>query len=223
MATPHQPTQPTDDQLIAYAAGELSAADARAVAAHVQRDAKAAALVAAYRAVRSTVQSDDGAAPPQRAIERAKAIFHTRDATVANRPGVLASWIESVDRFIATVIYDSRVQPAAVRFADPTAGDRINLTFETEGGEVDVQAERLGERHEVGREARRWRIMGQISSDSPGGRRELALVHRDASAAPLHAVADEHGTFIIDASAGAYELLLRDGNRVFVLTPIELK
>jgi hypothetical protein len=221
-ARPNQQPEPTDEQLLAFAAGELAGEQARAVAAYVEREPWAAAMVAAYRAARHAVESDDSVAPPKHAVERAKAIFHSRVAKAA-RPGMLASWMESVDRFMAKIIYDSRLQPAAVRFADPSAQDRINLTFETEAGEVDVQAERVTDVQTAHDANNQWRIMGQISeSKSTSTRRELALLERDSSEVVGHWFSDEHGAFALDASSGEYELLLRSGDRAIVLTPIVL-
>jgi anti-sigma factor RsiW len=225
MAQSSRNPKPTIDELIAFAAGELPAQQMQIVAAHVQNDAEAAATVAAYRAVRQTMQGDDSVAPPADLMARAKAIFRNRANEAANRPGVLAKWMQAVDRLVATIVYDSRVQPAAVRFADPSAHDRITLAFETDKGEVDLQAERLPVEHDAAAaETPFWRVMGQVTdeSESAGVPREVALLARDSSAVIGQVTTDNHGQFAIDAPAGAYELLLRDGERAIVLTPIDL-
>jgi hypothetical protein len=221
---------PTYEQLIAFAAGELPMGEAAAVAAHVQGDPDAAAVVSAWRTASETLRRDDSVAPSAAAMQRARAIFAQRAATMSSSTSRVAGWIESAQRFLAHLAYDSRVQPAAVRFAGDD--DRINLTFETEEGDIDVQAERL--RDEDSAESR-WRVVGQISdagSDEDDGPREVALVRHDEAIPVVLAITDEHGVFALETDSGAYELLIRAAakagsqttaaERIIVLSPVEL-
>ena len=60
----------TEQQLIAFAAGDLRGADAEQVEAHVQQDAVAARTVDRYRLARKTILGDDGVDPPAEVVER---------------------------------------------------------------------------------------------------------------------------------------------------------
>lgn len=203
---------PTFEQLIAYAAGDLSPESARAVEANIGSDPKAAAVVQAWRAARQLVASDDGVEPPAAALARARAIFNSR-AVAGGAAGMLASWISAIDRVVARLVYDSRLQPAAVRHADTQ--DRLILTFETDDGEVDLQAERLPQ-------AAGWRILGQVTESGSAALREIALMSHGADSLTATAVSDERGMFSLEAPTGEYELLIRRGERAIVLAPLSL-
>ena len=211
-------TTPSYEDLIAYAAGELSPEQAAIVASSVTNDPRAAAIVMAWQMAREALRQDDGVEPSSAAITRARAIFAQRTAISAPADRV-ATWIENAQRFIARLVYDSRLQPAAVRFGGED--DRINLTFETESGEIDLQAERLPEEEK----GQRWRLMGQISG-ATGSALEIALAQRGSSVPVMLAATDEHGGFALETDPGDYDLLIRvnddaDGDRVTVLSPLE--
>lgn len=192
----------TYEQLIAFAAGALTGPDAQAVERYVSRNADAAATVARFRLVQERVASDDSVEPSPQALARAHRIFSEH----RSQPEGLG-WLDAVDRFIARLIFDSRVTPMAVRSS--ALEQRINLTFELAEGELDLQAETVGDV-----ETPRWRLMGQVSN--AGLLREVALAKAGSTALIAHACADEHGAFEIEAPAGRYDLHLRfdDGQSV---------
>jgi hypothetical protein len=170
--------------------------------------------------VRQSLRDDDSVEPSSEAMSRAKAIFAQR-AMAPSAASNAAAWLENAQRFIARLVYDSRVQPAAVRFAGQA--DRINLSFETETGEIDVQAERLPEEE---RDGPWWRVVGQIS-DATAGRSEIALARRGSNDALLGAATDEHGGVSLETLPGEYDLLIRAAReaaleRVIVLSPLGL-
>ncbi len=203
---------PTYEQLIAFAAGHLETREAESVAAFVQADKHAAGIVNAWRAVQGLVAGDDGIEPSAAALARAKAMFAGRAASSPMVPAAVG-WIASIDRFIARLVYDSRLQPASVRFADNN--DRITLTFETDDGEVDLQATRSGS------DRPSWQVRGQIAGSQPA-RREVAMVARDGHSPAAYMTTNEHGEFAFDIAPGSYDLLVRRGNAANVLSPIEL-
>lgn len=203
---------PTYEQLIAYAAGQLATGEAAAVAAFVQTDKHAAGVVNAWRAVQGLLAGDDSVEPSVAALARAKAIFAGR-AVPSSIAATAAGWIASVDRFVARLVYDSRLQPASVRFADNN--DRITLTFETDDGEVDLQASRIDS------DRPSWRIMGQIAGAQPA-RREVAIVLRGSNSPTAIMTSSEHGEFAFDIAPGSYDLLVRRGKTTNLLSPIEL-
>ena len=203
--------KPTYEELIAYAAGNMPPDQADLVSASVRSDPAAAAVVNAWRAVHRLVAGDDSVQPSSAALARAKAVFEQRSSPT--RVGTaIESWISAIDRFAARLIYDSRVQPATVRHGQPD--DRLMLTFETDEGEVDVQAERLGA-------SGRWRIMGQIAGSSIA-QRDVAAVACGSAQIAGRTVSDDRGGFTLDVPPGEYELLLRRGEGATLLAPLPL-
>ena len=65
----------SDEKLIAFAAGELSAAEATAVARHAGTCSRCAATVKRYQAIRELVRSDDSVEPPFAVLARARALM----------------------------------------------------------------------------------------------------------------------------------------------------
>ena len=203
----------TDEQLLAYAAGSLSDAEAAAVESHLARNADDAQTVARYRQVRMLAAADDGIEPSAKLLASAKAIYE-RHA----QPTRLG-WIEAVEQFIAKLVFDSRVQPVALRYTD--AGQRVNLTFEGQGAEIDLQAERM-QRSDG---AERWQIMGQICSipvEAVAGR-PIALIEAGTHRAVAEAVADDRGGFSLQATSGRFDLYIELPDGVLALPGLELE
>ena len=74
------------EQLIAYAAGELTPERAAEVQAYLTANPKAAEPIALYRQAQAAVQTDQSAAPPAELVAKAKAIFAAKPSEHA------ASW-----------------------------------------------------------------------------------------------------------------------------------
>jgi hypothetical protein len=110
-------------------------------------------------------------------------------------------WLDAVDRFVARVIFDSRVQPMAVRSPAAEVAERINLTCEIPAGEIDLQAERTVD----ARGQNCWQLIGQLGG-SVSGEIEVALVKAGTTVPVAQAFADEHGGFALEAPPGAYDL-----------------
>ena len=79
----------SDEQLIAFAAGELGAVEAAAVARHVGACPRCAARVKRFQLIRDLVRSDDSADPPPAVLARARALlpqdarFHVQKPSAA--------------------------------------------------------------------------------------------------------------------------------------------
>jgi hypothetical protein len=204
----------SNEQLLAFAAGELTGDEKRRVAAHVAAHPAAARTVELYRLAQVTTVADDTVAPPAEVVARVRRIYESRP--VESKP----SWLEKIDAVIASLIYDSRVQPAAVRYADASA--RFQLSFETEAADLDLQAERL-EGSALPEAGARWRLVGQVSAEETLGVVEVALL----TAGGLEPVAltrsDDRSVFTFDVAAGTYDLRLRLPDAVIVLEQIELQ
>ena len=203
--------KPTYEQLIAYASGNLPADLIESVAATLRTDPSAAAVVNQWRLVHRLVAGDDSVEPSAAALLRAKAVFERHSSATAGG-ATIASWTSAVDRLIARVIYNSRLQPETVRHAD--ADDRILLTLELDDGEVDLQALRIAG-------SGRWRIIGQIAGSNCAAR-DVALIGHGSAQPAGNAISDDRGAFALEAPAGEYELLIRRGEGAVVLAPLSL-
>lgn len=204
----------TYEQLIAYAAGTLPADQADRVAAHLQADRDAASTVARFRLAQRAVATDDSVAPPASALSRAKSIFQPRAETSG-------SWLDAIDRLVAKIIFDSRVQPMAVRSATQVA-DRVNLTFATDDAEVDLQAECVFTTEAGPPGAKRWQVMGQISGLTAEVQATAAALTFPGTNQPVvEASVDPHGAFSFDVSSGEFDLLIRTEAGVVLLPAIK--
>jgi hypothetical protein len=146
-------------------------------------------------------------------VARTKAIFKPQ-------PGVdRLSWLDAIDRFIATLVFDSRVQPVALRYSG--TDDRINLTFAADQAELDLQAERIAQAEG----ADRWRIMGQVTS-LQGDRGDLsvpvAITRAGSKAVVAETVADARGGFTFETTPGRYDILIQTPQGVMVASNIDI-
>ena len=190
----------TYEQLLAYADGALRGGEAKDVADFIARDREAARTVERYRLAKLRFAGDDSAPPSAAAIARAQAIFK------AAAPAARASWLEAVDRLVARLIYDSRLQPMAVRYAD--TGDRIDLTYATDDAEIDLQAARI-----AGDDDTRWQLMGQVTPSAGGALNfAIALASAGTTDPVFETKSDQHGTFALDVISGTYDVYIRRGD-----------
>lgn len=203
---PVMPRPPiTTEQLIAFAAGEVLGAEAARIEAYVRRHPEAAELVRRYRAVRDRIARDDAVDAPGDVIDRARAIFS------AGRPAARTSWMEALETLVATLAFDSRVHPMAVRLVD---NDReFQLAYEGEDVDVDLQARRI----RPGREGA-WQLMGQVSADEPHPGARVALIATEGDAV-VETTADDRGMFIVDIPAGTWDVVVELAGRRAVRLP----
>src|SRR3712207_295725 len=90
-----------DEDILAYAAGELDDAAAAVVAAHIGGCLACAATVARYRLVSANPRADDSLRPPAATVARAKAIFAEQ-----RRPVFVP--LVPLRRIVARLTFDSR-------------------------------------------------------------------------------------------------------------------
>jgi hypothetical protein len=174
-----------------------------------------------------TVASDQSAQPPAHTLEAAKAIFDPCAIRRRDARGGL-DWTSSLRQIVATLVFDSRVQPALAGYRGGSSG--FELGFASDAGEIDLQAEPIRDERPTPGGAMRWRIIGQVSpneetGDQPMPEVGVALVKRD-EAKPAHARAidaDEHGVFTIQADAGHYDLHVRIGDAVVVIQDVRIE
>lgn len=124
------------------------------------------------------------------------------------------------DRVTATVarlIFDSRLQPAGVRYAD--AGRRIQLAYEADDLDVDLAAEPSA----TADRSAGWRIIGQVNPATGSGGIAVAVVMTGKSTAVAETRADERALFTVEVPPGTYDLVLKLPSGVVVLPDIDLE
>jgi anti-sigma factor RsiW len=201
----------SNEELLAFAAGEMNEADAGRVESWLETHPDARKLVDRYRRISTLHATDDSVAPPPEVTARARAIFTPAPA----RPK--ESWLDRVDALIASLIFDSRVQPASVRYADTE--NRFQLAFETRAADIDLQAERI----QADASAPRWQVTGQVVADEAGRLCRVALAPAGRRTPTGEAIADESGMFYLEIAPGTYDVYLELTDQVVVLPGVEIR
>ncbi len=195
----------TFDQLVAYASGELSDAEAALVGAWLAPDA--ARNVELLREVIETLRSDDTQPATPSAIRRAVA------ALAAERTG----WIGAARQLLAQLIHDSRWQLAPGGYRGPAASG-YQLSFDSSWGRVDVQVLEPSVPASRG-----YRVRGQVTAVPGASAGDAVLRQRDGDAV-LASGTDPFGRFMIEAEPGVYDLLIEldNGARAIVAPGLEI-
>lgn len=195
-------------EILALALGELDAHGVARCEALLGADPESTALLRRVRSAIKTMRNDDSVLPPATVLARVKQILA---ASMPVRPG----WLDTLQQWVAGVLYDSRRVPALAGFR--AAQDSVQLTYAVESAEIDVQIEPPAEG------AARWTILGQL----PGGvpvPAEACLLQADGGDLVASTWSDEHGVFRFQAAPGSYALAVHwDGDRAVRLEDLECK
>lgn len=201
------------EDLIAYAANSLDLAKRGEIERILVESAEARAIVERYRRVAVARREDDSVEPSQAAQTAAKAIFVRN--FVAKAPISPPNWLEKLERLVASLIFDSRTQAAAVGLRGPS-GTAVQLSFETSDAEVDLEIARD--------DAGRAFITGQVSmivGELPASMRVgLARTGTDTLLAQTHT--DAHGAFALTIDPGVYDLFIAHGDDAITLPNVEI-
>ncbi len=201
----------THEDLIAYAAGELPPEESSRVATYLEANPTAAETVQRYVAIEALMEQDDSVAPGSDILARAKAIFK------ANAAVPRISLLERLDAVIATLIFDSRLQPAALR--DVQAEERFQLAFESAGAEIDLQVQK---RSTDRASSSRWHLIGQVASDAEPGPCPVSLIRSGEEDPFAQTMTDDQGLFELDVDAGRYDLCIELPQQPIVLRDLTL-
>ena len=200
----------TDEQLLALAAGEFDGPEAGRIEALAAEDQAAARTIASYRLAKRVTRTDDSVDAPTGLVARAREVFRHRPAT--------GSWMDRLTEVVARIVYDSRLQPAAVRYQD--AGTRFQMSFETDEADVDLQAERIPRTEDEA--APRWRVTGQLSADPNPGVIEAVVVTAGRDEPVQRVQSDDRAIFTVDLAPGTYDLRLALAANAIVLSGITI-
>ena len=202
----------TIQDLIRFARGEIDAASPKgeAIATLIEDDAEARDIVRIAQLATNGIAVNEGETPSADLIASAKAIF-----TEDRLPGAVGRWLSNIDRVIAALLFDSRAQPATAGLRSAAAASRIQLTYEADDLDIEVQLEKLA--------PTRWRVMGQIDSDAMPSPRSVAITEAGSTKEILQAIdTDEHGMFSTEVDAAKIDIHIQQGNSAITLPGIDL-
>ena len=202
----------TIQELIKYARGIISpeSAEGRRIEATLETDDEARDVVRIARLARHGLPTDESDIPSSAMIEKAQAIFDP-----SRLPGTIGRWLAGIDRVIASLTFDSRVQPATAGLRGTAAPSRIQLSYEAGDIDVEVQIERI--------DGETWRLMGQIDGDDSGAERTVAITAAGSPTDILQTItADEHGMFSAEVATGNVDIHIQCGESAVTLPGIDL-
>lgn len=203
-------TEPTYEQLLAYAAGDLSPAEADQIAAYLARHPQAAETVRLYRLTRGTLQADDTVRPPEATLAASRALFREQQA---RRPQV--SWLAGLRQVVAALVFDSREQVALAGLRG--RHDGYQLTFESDLADVDLEVTPTD-----GPQAPRS-VRGQVAPHADVQVTHVTLTAPDSGEARASAEADESGMFNFIIAPGHFDLYVAVNGSVLVLSDVEIE
>lgn len=189
--------RPNDD-VIALALGEVRAEDRARLEGGLR--AQDAAIVARLRAVLETMAEPGLEAAPASLVRRLVSLDRrARRAEAVERFGA------ELRRFIASVVFDSRVNPALAGFRGGTEGRQV--AYSSEGGGVHLRVSGPDERDD------RMALRGAIEwaggvSDSGGG----GWVRLTGRGVDLSIDLDDDGMFATRLEPGAYQIVVALGD-----------
>lgn len=193
----------SNNDLIEYAEGRLNDEQATAIEVWIAENPAAQELLESWRATRAICTADDSVAPPASLTAKLRSIF---EATPIQQP---ESWFSKLQHVIASLTFDSRLQPLAVR---SSVAEMVELSFEADGIEIDLQCT-LVEADED-----RWNVIGQVSSAAGAILNRLALCKSDSNESVVEATIDDRGVFQMQCRPGAFALIIEADDRA-VRTP----
>lgn len=204
----------TTEHLIAYVLGELSQAEADALAAAVRTDPAARAQLDHVRASLETLRAAG------REAELWKVPPDSRARLLRLCPAAPSSWLADLrDRtreVLAGLLFDGRSAAAAAGMRGSTREQHVIYGVD----DVEIDLRLTPETTPIDpQRVRKYRVYGQIAGAADAN--SVVLRGFDAGDAVSSAV-DADGVFALDAAPGEYELTISTAERVFVVPFVQL-
>jgi len=193
--------------LIDFAADRCRPDAAARAEAAVRTSPDARRTVALYKAVHHAVATDDSVAPPPDVVARAKARFNRQ------RSSVLARALASIDRVIATLVFDSRAQPALAGFRGTDLS--VRLSFECDLGDIDLEVSGSGSCERS--------IIGQIHAHESMTDVRVGLTAPGMTEVIAEVSVDPDGGFELAAFAGVFDLSILVGESLITVPSLEIE
>jgi hypothetical protein len=194
--------------MVAYALGECTPEEARRIETAAAASPAERRRLEQVRSMVLTLRTDESVEPPPDLVRKAKSLL-----TVPSTGLSLAEWLAGVDRVIATLVFDSRAPGMLAGFRSGASTD-FHMTFHTDLAEVDLEI-RPPEPPETS-----WTLRGQVDPQQPVAATDVGLV--SGSDVETQTVADDRGRFMLRASPGRYDLIVRLGDRCVSVQEIVL-
>jgi hypothetical protein len=192
---------PEVEAVLLYAEGRADAHTSASVEAHLSSGcASCREAVAFMDDVIGTFRADAALAVPVEVRQSAMELFRSR----ARQPSVL-------QRLVATLVFDSRMQPAMAGARSAAVGS-FHLVYEAPALSIDLACEAVSDQ---------WRVMGQaLPVDAAAGAWQV----RALGAGGMNEVAaDELGIFQLrDLPPGVYTFTLSRGSEEVILPDVSL-
>jgi hypothetical protein len=184
---------PDDPTLADFVFGALAPEAADRIEAAAALDEALAGRIARLRTIVDLLRTDDWALPPAAARRRVLGLF--RQQTRGPAP---TGWLAAARTVVARLVFDGRAEPALAGFRG--LADDGHLTWDSDLGRVDLRIA------PGARAGAAWRLRGQIASVAEA---TMVSLRPHGSVDPCaRSTVDAHGRFRLDATAGAYDLVI---------------
>lgn len=193
----------TFEQIVAYASGDMDAAQAAQIEKLVQSNPTYVRQLARIQTILGTFRTHLDTEPSAGALHRAF-------AAAAKAPAA-EGWISRLGAIIAKCIFDSRLQPA---LGLRGAADTVQLSFEGELADVDLELTRDATNH--------WSLMGHVATRSGEPVEEIAIGMSGAATPEWTVSPNAQGVFRLQLSPASYELVLRRGADAMMIPELVL-
>ncbi|MHC5026341.1 MAG: hypothetical protein ACYTGR_06215, partial [Planctomycetota bacterium] len=146
------------------------------------------------------------AAPSVELLRRLESLSETPVTADSIGIGAALAWVTDATRVVATLLFDSRAQPAlaGVRGADETR----QLIYETEAGRLDVTVA-------AGADAA-LAVRGQLRASTDGTPGEVVLARTGTEESVAMTRADARGRFGFSVPVDRYDLYVQLGRRAVI-------
>lgn len=196
------------EQLLALAAGELDEPTAAAIQQQVSQSPQLAEQVRRLQGAIRAMRSDDSVAPPADIVAKAKSLFSRLHQPLRRR------WLEGLREIVATLVYDSRLQPALAGYR--SARQAVQLSYSAEGASLDLQVD-AGTASEDQRN-----VIGQVSRPSPSVPLRIQFYTSDSPQPVAECPVDESGMFSLSIGAGRYDMAVRADEWAVVVPDLQV-
>lgn len=225
----------SDDDLFAYAAGELAPDTARDVRAHLSHCSDCRIRVEALEATMHQLSMAKSTArlldPPPATLERARSLMRQVRPDLLRAPAANArrQLLPNIPELLATLVFDSQggLALGGLR-SSPASTSTRQISYESALADLDLQVAPLDA---PGGGERRWRVMGQLTTDTPapGLTVEIAPLSEQAeqvdgeNRSTLTTPLDEGGYFTVELAAARYALRIPVGDSVLRFPDLDLR
>jgi len=224
----------SEDDLHAYVSGELARAANANVRAHLAhcsecwtRVESLEATMAQLSVTRSTMRLFD---PPPATFDRARLLMQQIRPELLRASTPIQRRVADVRDVLATLIFDNQ-NALALGGLRSTAASTRQLSYESALADLDLQIAPLAE---ASGGERRWRVMGQLTTDAPtpGLSAEISPLREsaepsertdEASGDAVTAPLDEGGYFTVELAAERYALRIPLGDSILRFPDLDLR